>query len=302
MDHVGLMIVNLDMFARKGWAGRQVVMDAMREYMSNGYPSDCAEVHKGRQELFKQYEIPFEDRYKIETTFCAAVFGNTAPTAHWTIWEPFSRPDVLRALREEVERESVHGSKEEGFILDVAALKQKCALLLSIVEETQRMRHIHANIRAVLEDTLLDDQYLLKKGAYLQMPGSPIHHNAQIYGADADSFDAYRFIDKEKGGHKIDFPHSSFLAWGAPPHLCPARQFAATELLIILALVALRFDIEPKNGVWNRNPKENTGEVAVMLSPKVDHEVTLRVREKYAGAEWHVEMGESKSRVPIASG
>lgn len=302
MDYVGLMIVNLDIFAQKGWAGRQVVMDAMRNYMSNGYPSDCAEVHKGRQELFKQYDIPFEDRYKIETTFCAAVFGNTAPTAHWILWEPFSRPAVLESLRDEIEREAVKGIKGDGFTLDVAALKQKCPLLLSILEETQRTRHIHANIRAVLEDTLLDDQYLLKKGAYLQMPGSPIHHNPQIYGVDPDSFDAYRFVDREKGGHKTDFPHSSFLAWGAPPHLCPARQFAATELMIILALLALRFDIVPVGGVWERNPKGNTGEVAVMLSPKIDHEVTLRVREKYAGAEWHVKMGESKSRVPIASG
>ncbi len=148
----------------------------------------------------------------------------------------FSRQEILAEVREEIEAQAVIGSKEHGFVLDVAALKTRCYLLLSVYEETQRTRHAHANIRAVLSDAVLDGRYLLKAGSYLQMPGQPIHASTEVWGHSASEFDPYRFVQK-RGIARGAIPTGGFLAWGAPPHLCPARQFATTEILIAVALL-----------------------------------------------------------------
>ena len=99
--------------------------------------------------------------------------------------------------RQEVEAQAVI-KQNDGHALDVGALKSRCPLLLSVFQETQRVRHIHAAIRRVMKDTLLDGKYLLKEGNYLQMPGHSIHSNTSIWGPSAREFDPYRFIKAEK--------------------------------------------------------------------------------------------------------
>jgi cytochrome P450 len=73
------------------------------------------------------------------------------------------------------------------------------------------------------------------------MPGYSIHANTDIWGPMyLSQFDPYRFInpDMKRGGCDL-------LARGAPPHMCPARQFAATEILILVSLLAMRASLRP---------------------------------------------------------
>lgn len=222
------------------------------------------------------------------------MLSNTVPTFYWTIWELFSRRSLLHEVRQELEAQAVI-KQEHGYTLDLGALKSKCPLLLSVFQETQRIRHIHAAIRRVMKDTLLDGKYLLKEGDYLQMPGHPIHVNTTIWGPSAREFDPYRFL-------KIAKPTGSgFMAWGTPPHLCPARQFAATEILIMVALLAMRADLEPVSGVWERNPSLDFNDPVTVLNPKKDVQMNINVRGQWAG-KWALHMSPSHSRVPLASG
>lgn len=293
--------MGLDILGR-GIPARDKIFDAFRKYCE-AIPSDAAQVIKERQRMMREAGLPEADLYKQASLLSIGVFSNTAPTLYWTIWELFSRPDVLAEIREElVETGAVGGSKHEGgFVLDVAALKTKCPLLLSVYEETQRTHHIHANIRQVLEDTVLDGKYLLKKGNYLQMPGGPIHANKDIYGPTALEFDPYRFMPNKRDGTP-QVSGSNFLAWGAPPHLCPARQFASTEVLIVAALLATRADLDPQKGIWwEHNPALDYTDMITVLNPKNDVAVTVGVREEWAG-QWTLKMGESSSRVSLASG
>jgi cytochrome P450 len=283
--------------AGKGFAMRQVVFDAYRKYFQN-IPDDTAQVFKERQRVYQETGIDELDRVKLEAAWALAIFSNTVPTTYWMIWELYWRPELLDELREEVGREAVTRSKEGGFLLDIAALKSKCRLLLSVMEETQRVRHIHATMRKVLEDTILEGRYLLKKGYVVQMPGSPIHYNTDVYGPTAGEFNPYRFVP----GKAKEFTHGSgFLAWGSPPHLCPARQFASAEVLILAALLVMRFDLMPTNGEWEKNPAQRIGEIVTLLSPKKDVMMNVTVREEWSG-KWSLEMGESRSRAPLASG
>lgn len=298
-DYMSAHMTGTDIIG-KGYKAREVVFKAFETYCKN-IPQDASHVVFERQRVLSEGGISEVDRYKQEASFCTAVFANTTPTAYWTIYELFSRPDVLTELREEVVGKAVSGSKEDGFVIDVAALKTECPLLLSVYQEAQRTRHIHANIRKVMADTLLDGRYMLKKGGYLQMPGQPIHRNGEAWGSSAEVFDPYRFVPKPGSDRKSVAP-SNFVAWGAAPHLCPARQFASTEIMIMVALLAMRVDMKPaRGGEWERDPAVNTAQMVSIYNPLKDPLVEVRAREEYLG-RWSLKMGESKTRVSLASG
>jgi cytochrome P450 len=256
----------------------------------------------------------FEDAARQESNFCVAVFGNTAPTLFWAIYEIFSRPELLAEVREEIETNAVEGTEGEDvfrFTLDVAALKTKCPLLLSTYQEVQRSRDSHANIRTVLADTFLDEgRYLLRKGNYCLIPSASVHKSTSIWGESATTFDPYRFTARNtrNGEQRSDLksgvpPPSSFLAWGNPPYLCPARQYAATEIFILLALLVMQVDLVPvgNKGQWERYPALNTGDLVSVFNPMKDIEVEVKPT-KSARGKWMLNMGESKTRIALVSG
>ncbi|KAF7514485.1 hypothetical protein G7054_g15275 [Neopestalotiopsis clavispora] len=307
-----------------GYAARDIVADAYRRYLASpDLPNDAALVVRERVRVQREAGMSEEDIARMESGFPTAVFGNTSPTLFWTIWELFSRGDVLAEVRREVEERAVtvittekNDKGRRAFELDVGALKHRCPLLLSVYQETQRRRHVHANIRKVLADTVLDGKYLLKAGNYLQMPGAPIHGSEAIWGPTAGEFNPYRFVDRHgssgnSNNKKADTAttaaapapgNSAFLAWGAPPHLCPARQFASTEILIIVALLALRADLRPvgNGGSWEY-PELNRADMVTVLNPKQDVGMEVVAREEWRG-QWSLKTSESTSRISLASG
>jgi hypothetical protein len=293
------LVAGLDVWG-KGYAAREKVFDAYVRYCSK-LPSDSSHLAREHQRTLREAGICELDNAKQASIFTIAAFSNSAPTLYWTIWELFSRPEILAQVRQELESHAVRGSKEDGFVLDVASVKSKSPLLLSVFQETQRTRHVNASFRMVMEDTLLDGRYLLKKGNFLQMPGAPIHSNTDLWGHAASEFDPYRFVPKRGTGRDSLPANNAFVAWGMAPFLCPARQFASTEILIVAALMVLRADVLPLGGVWEKNPGVSFLELSTLLNPKKDIQLDVRAREEWEG-NWRLEMGESKSRVSLSSG
>jgi hypothetical protein len=66
------------------------------------------------------------------------------------------------------------------------------------------------------------------------------------------------------------------------------------------ALLALRVEIEPIGGNW-KEPGLSYGNLVTLLPPKKDLEVDIRPREGCNGS-WNLKMGDSKSRISLASG
>lgn len=287
-------------FTGKGYALREKVFQAYIKHCK-ALPSDGSHLMREHQRVLGDAGISDTEKAKQAAIFTIASFSNSAPTLYWTLWELFSRPQILTEVREELETHAVSGSKEDRFILDVAALKSQCPLLLSVFQETQRTRHVNPSFRKVMTDILLDDKYLLKEGNFLQVPGNVIHRETGIWGPTAMEFDPYRFVPK-KGVDKDASSASGFVPWGAAPYLCPARQFAATEILIMAALLAMRADFRPSAGVeWEKSPALNFADLSTLSPPKKDVEMDVSVREAWVG-KWKLQMGESRSRISLASG
>lgn len=281
----------------KAVRARQFLVEAFKKQNAGDY-SDAAQVTKERLRVLRNYGVPEDDLARMQLNFNIALLPNTVPAAFWTIFNTFSRPQLLQKLRSELEEIAVSRDETNQRVeLDVAAVKGRCPHLLSVFEETQRSLTIHANIRKVEEDTMLNS-WLLKKGSYLQIPNQPVHFDKTIWGEEPASFKPERFFKKD--GSPLSVPSNSFLSWGAAPHLCPARQFASTEILVMAAMLILRVDMEPVKGHWQR-PGPKFGEISTILPPNEEVEVEIIPRDGWNG-DWVLKMGESKSKVPLASG
>ncbi|KEY68210.1 hypothetical protein S7711_04747 [Stachybotrys chartarum IBT 7711] len=281
----------------KGYAARAIVFKAFQDYCRD-LPDDCSFVVRERLRTLYDHGVSVDDAAKQEATFSIAAFPNTIPTMYWVLYEVSSRPELLQELRDEISTQAVSRTEGNDVLLDVSALKTKCPLLLGVIQETQRTRHMHANIRKVMQDTVLDGKYLLKAGNYVQMPGAPIHASAGIWGPTTDAFDPKRFLPKPDS----DRASGSFMAWGAAPHLCPARQFATTEVMLITAMLVLRVDLRPTEpGGWERNPKVRTDDSSTLGRPLKELLLRVEKRDGWQGG-WKLEMGESRTRISLASG
>jgi cytochrome P450 len=285
---------------RTGYKARGKLFEAFRKYFQH-IPDDVSMMIQEHQRVFTEGGIGEKDIYKMQANFSHAAYPNTAPTLFWTVYEIYSRPELLEVIRQEIFSNAVRKSAD-GFILDVAALKTKCDILLSAYQETQRTRHTQVAFRMVREDTLLDGQYLLKKGNMLHMPAKPIHEDTNIWGHNARVFDPYRFVPAKAGETRTKILPSTFLPWGAPPHLCPARQFVSTEILIVVALLALRVNLTPVGGKgWEREPALKPNDIASLPRPQKDVRLKITARDEGAG-NWAIIVGESKTRLSLASG
>jgi cytochrome P450 len=296
-------------FVQKELKARDMVFNSFKQYWLSDW-SDAADVIKARKRLYDREGVSLEDQAGNQASFNLALLGNTVPTAFWAFYDIISRPQLLESIRAEVEAKAVErisGEDQTTFELDVAALRTKCPLLLSSYQETQRTKSIHANIREVISDTSIESPttetcYFLARGQYVQMPSGPIHKDPNIWGPSASAFDPYRFVKDSSPLPKSELPNSyAFLAWGSAPHLCPARQFASTEIMLFIALMVLRFEFEQNGGGEWKVLKPKNGELVTVMPPKDEVVVDIRRRVGWQG-KWVLNMGESSKRVALASG
>ena len=94
-------------------------------------------------------------------------------------------------------------------------------------------------------------------GTAVASPGHPVHQDPDIYGPDAREFKPFRFAEQRSSNEgddtkeylkkaKMSFPttSSSYLAFGHGRLACPGRFFASNELKLMVAWIALNYEIE----------------------------------------------------------
>lgn len=85
--------------------------------------------------------------------------------------------------------------------------------------------------------------------------------------------------------------------------MCPARQFASTEVMLFVALMVLRYDFTGVEGQSAKLPelRIKTEEMTTIQPPRDKAMLTLRRRDGWQG-DWKLLFGDSSKRVPLASG
>jgi cytochrome P450 len=212
-----------------------------------------------------------------------AILTNTIPSAFWVLWHIISDAAALKECRDELYQ--LCRVTDGRVTIDITEVKTSCPMLLSTLQEVLRVHGTGTSVRIVQEDHLLDDKYLLKKGATLMIPGPVQHSEKSVYGESVNDFNHKRFV---RTGAKRPNP-VGFRSFGGGSTLCPGRHFASTEIIAFVALMVLRFDIEPKSGKWVQPTTVKAGMQATVPPPDFDIEVEITTHQgELASKQWNV--------------
>lgn len=281
--------------APKAYNGRELTVEALKEYFSNQGHEQASHLEKALRAATLKYGLSLEDTARFELSNVIAILVNTIPTCFWMVFHIYSNQDLLVDLRTEldaallVENEDGDAPKRT---LDINTLKDSCPLLNSVWQETLRYRANGSSNREVMQDTVLEDRYLLKKGSVIQMPALVVHADTSVWGPSACEFDARRFIATGTKGKKDQRKSpSAFRAFGGGTTLCPGRHFARTELLALVGMLVLRFELR---GSWPTLELDDRDMAAAIVYPGADTEVEVVERTGFETGSWSFQTGPLK--------
>ena len=272
--------------ARKPYRGREAIVKGFVRYLEAGY-------HKTGGSKFAQKRIAIASEYgwdndnmaRSELSFLFAGITNTAITTFWAVLQIFADADLLAAVRAELDETTVSPESANTIELSIDHVRNNSPILQAIVRECMRCYSDNSGTRLVQIDTMLADKYYLRAGSILQIAGGVIHADASIWGKDVNVFKYERFLQIDKKERQVH--PAAFRAFGGGKTLCPGRHFAMSEILSLVAMVVMMFDIGGiEEGGCIAIPEKEDGVLPVHIleprggSPKV--KVRLRNGERKA--------------------
>jgi cytochrome P450 len=315
--NIGTLIINVlpSLTARKGHLGRERMAKAFTEYFAKKGHESASVLVKNRFKVCADYNLSLEDTARFEIGGVIAITVSTIPAAFWMLYYVFSKPEILALLREEVvsvletttNLDDTKGSLTRT--LNITKLRTACPLLTSTFQETLRHGALGASVRLVVEDTIINGQYLLKKDCVVQIPTHVVHFDPSIWGTSVDDFDASRFVPGQtrarntQGKQKKKAPPGALRPFGGGKNLCPGRHFAATEILALVSMILMRYELhvvtasdehQHKDGEWAMPKSEKSSLAAVVREPDEDTEVEIRLRKGYEEGRWAFRLDDSE--------
>lgn len=245
--------------------------------------------------------MPLNDVARSEFTNAVALLANTVPASFWMLYHIYSDPKVLADCREElanaIASDVGDGKKGAANVIDMFKVKSSCPIFLSTFKEVLRHHSTSVAARLVMEDHMLDGQYLLKKGSTVMMPG-PVQHTLQdVWGDDTDSFNYKRFAVTDH--HKYT---TAFRAFGGGSTLCSGRHFASTEILAFTAVMLMRFDVKPVAGNWVQPTENKVDFWEATAGPDKDIEVEINpIAYKDTGDTWKFTLSDSDRPIELSA-
>ncbi|KAL1845873.1 hypothetical protein Daus18300_014419 [Diaporthe australafricana] len=264
--------------AQKYVQAREVLVKAFEQYFEDKRHADpeTSPLIKNRYKLFRERGLPSNDIARHEVGASLALLINTIQAAFWLVYHLFSNPATLAECRREL---SGAVREENGlYTVDLAYIKASCPVFLSTFKETLRFRSINVAARIVINDTLIGEQYLLKKDSVVLIPGTVQHHLKSVYGDDAEQFNHRRFV-RESAGKPKRFNPLAFRVFGGGSVVCPGRYFATTEILALAGMIALQFDVRPRDESWPTPTVEKSNPGISFQQPDRDIEVEVSPRD-----------------------
>ena len=288
-----LMNVIPSITARKGHRARELMVSAFDKYFREKHHEKGSVLVQNRYRNSWENKIPVNDIARYEVGGSIAILVNTTPAAFWILLYIFAHQNVLQAVRAEttsILNSTTDSAGKQTQSLDITKVKTHCRVLTSVFTEVLRHKTMGIGVRKVMEDTILDGK-LLKKGRTLLMPARVLHTDAAVWGPDVDEFNAKRFI-REANTRQAD--PSAFRGFGGGSTLCPGRHFSTTEILSIVIMFVMRYDMHPVGGKWNFPSTDKSNIASAVMEPDYDIEVDVVPREGSQNQEWAFSLADSE--------
>ncbi|KAK4443538.1 cholesterol 7-alpha-monooxygenase 4 [Podospora aff. communis PSN243] len=212
--------------------------------------------------------------------------ANTTPVTTWMLIHILSSPALVSAVREEV-ASALSPHPTTGLpTFNIQALTS-LPLLQSIYTETLRL-HVSVNIMREVIKPLDIAGYTLAPGSIIQAPTSVAHFDEEVWAVDghpASEFYAERHIKVVDGKRAFECAGkgSNLFPFGGGVVMCPGRHFAKQEILLTVAMLLSKFEIEFVEWVRvddgkpaGRAPRDDTRQAgAGGMHPDVDMKVRM---------------------------
>ena len=257
--------------ARSGYAARTSLHHAFVAYYRRNGHAHASQLIRDRFKLAQENGLSLEELASLELSTLFAALHNSILAAFWVVYHVYADKQLLRDLRKELgvqvrdksdKVEKGEAAGEESKSDDEKNKDQATPLLTSLIKETLRVHSASATTRYVTTDTTLSsipsplstekEGYLLKSGSLVVIPTEHVHNNPSIWGADATTFNPYRF-HKHTTGVKIDgsrISSAAFRAFGAGTHICPGRFLAGMGVESLVKILVKGWELDAVSGDW----------------------------------------------------
>lgn len=205
---------------------------------------------------------PMSDEQLRDEIFVMLFAGHetSANVLTWVLYRLARHYDVQKRVQQEIEQE-LQG--RDPTLPDCA----KLVYTRCVIDETMRLYPQQwQGWRAATEDDEIAG-YRIPAGTDIFFSTYHVHRHPDFWD-DPESFQPERFLPEQAAQRD----RSAYLPFGSGPHLCVGNQFALTEMLLLLASLLRRYDIELAEDVAVA-PKP-----LVTLGP--EREVPIRLRPK----------------------
>ncbi|OJD13380.1 hypothetical protein ACJ73_09208 [Blastomyces percursus] len=269
------------LLARKSFHAReQLIIPAFEKYFAENSHLQGSLLVQCRYEHNTSHGLRGRDIAATEIGQMIASLTNSMGSAFWMVYHVFSDPIVLEECRAEAEQ-LVQLDDNGVQTIDLAKIRASCPVLFSTWQEILRYMHIGIGARVVVEDTILDNKYLLKKGGTVMIVTPVQNTDTSVWGPTSGRFDHRRFVVGPGEKRKTPF---AFRPFGGGTVLCPGRHFVTAGVLSFVIILLLRFDLKPatKGGRWLELRKK-MAMTAAMPMPKDKMPVKLVPRDKQRG-------------------
>ncbi|XP_072984118.1 cytochrome P450 734A1 [Typha latifolia] len=165
-------------------------------------------------------------------TFYFAGKETTANFLTWVILLLALHQDWQNKAREEVTY--VCGHSEHPNAEDLGNLK----IVNMVVKETLRLYPPAVALNRITTRDVKLGSLDVPAGTHIYMPTLAIHHDVEVWGADANEFNPLRFADGK--GHHL----GAFFPFGIGPTICVGQNLALVESKVALSMILQRFEFD----------------------------------------------------------
>ncbi|EED20394.1 cytochrome P450, putative [Talaromyces stipitatus ATCC 10500] len=246
-----------------------------------------AEIVRKRLGVNNQHALSDDGKARSELGLLSGLLINTVPVTFWMLAYILCSQSLYSTIMSELTAAIEKRKDADGQIayVDVTTIKQRCPILVATYREVLRVSGSATATLLVKEDTFLDERYLLKKNAIIQIPANSIHADPEVWGPDAADFKPERFDESCKPTRK-QHP-SAFRTFGGGASWCPGRHLAMDEVITFTACMLYTFTITPVGSSTGfKLPRKNVRNLGSIMNPIGAFNVVLNCREGLEGVRW----------------
>jgi sterol 14-demethylase len=175
--------------------------------------------------------LPIETVVGLVLIMIHGAYETVAAQASWCLIDLIGRPDVRENVTEELRATISHDAEE----ISADALG-RMPLLRSVVNESARLRPAATVVCRYAAAELQAAGYTIPRGALVMICPGVAHRLPEVF-QNPDAFVAGRFLDSNPDPNQ-------YVTFGGGLHRCLGYDFAISEIMVLMAALLRRYDLE----------------------------------------------------------